>query len=59
MEDKIIIIDNKIFCTQEEWDKITNYKGGLELTKSLMSSHYCEASGEKCDKICNYCKNEK
>jgi hypothetical protein len=59
VEDKIIIIDDRIICSQEEWDKIQNYKGGLELTKSLMFGHYCESSGEKCDKQCRYCKYEK
>ena len=35
-DDDFIIIDGRIICLQEEWDKMKNYKGGIELTKSLM-----------------------
>ncbi len=35
-EEQWLIIDGKILITQEEWDKLKDYKGGLELTKSLM-----------------------
>jgi len=51
------VIYNGIICSKDEWDKINSYTGGLELTRKLMFGHYCESSGEKCNKQCKYCKD--